>query len=207
MNVEAQLPSSPSDNANIESATNRNSRSISLDSSNVSPLSNSIIKNENDRVCVDNAEPLKPPIRSNSDGSRNSHASPVLSKSLSMTFEIPPLTNNFDFEKSTEDNFSTDDLTFVGKYADIRSLLDYTYHKNYVPDRQALQDSIVDELLGMSTIHDINGKICTTPTRPWLIFTAGPMGAGKSFTIRSLMEAGVFPMLAFVGVDPDVVRK
>jgi predicted kinase len=59
----------------------------------------------------------------------------------------------------------------------------------------------------MSQIVDVNDQVCTTPTRPWLVFTAGSMGAGKSYTIKKLMEENLFPMLAFVGVDPDVVRR
>jgi len=98
-------------------------------------------------------------------------------------------------------------MTFSGDWSEIRSRLDYGYHKNYIVERQLLQDNIINELLEMSTIHDINGATCTTPTRPWLIFTAGSMGAGKSYTVKKLMDADVFPMLAFVGVDPDVVRR
>jgi predicted kinase len=33
------------------------------------------------------------------------------------------------------------------------------------------------------------------------------MGAGKSFTMRKLVDDGRFPLLAFVIVDPDAIRR
>jgi hypothetical protein len=73
---------------------------------------------------------------------------------------------------------------------------------------------------------DKNGEICTTPTEPWIVFTAGAMGAGKlllgfvirishtffvlsgkSYTMRQMVEKGRFPLLAFVNVDPDAIRR
>jgi len=33
------------------------------------------------------------------------------------------------------------------------------------------------------------------------------MGAGKSYTMRTLVEKGRFPLLAFVNVDPDAIRQ
>lgn len=35
----------------------------------------------------------------------------------------------------------------------------------------------------------------------------GPMGAGKSYTMRKLVDKGRFPLLAFVNVDPDEIRR
>jgi predicted kinase len=42
---------------------------------------------------------------------------------------------------------------------------------------------------------------------PWIVFTAGPMGAGKSHTMKKLVKEGRFPLLAFVRVDPDAIRQ
>ena len=39
------------------------------------------------------------------------------------------------------------------------------------------------------------------------MFTAGAMGAGKSHTINKLKEMNHFPLLAFVKVDPDIIRR
>ena len=56
-------------------------------------------------------------------------------------------------------------------------------------------------------IRDRDGFICTAPTEPWIVFTAGAMGAGKSHTIHKLKEMNHFPLLAFVKVDPDEIRR
>ena len=111
------------------------------------------------------------------------------------------------FRSTEENNKSDDDHAFFGPYAHIRRTLDYTYHKNYTKERQFLQDSIIDEFLEDVSIKDVNGNVCTTPTDPWLVFTAGAMGAGKGHTIHELVKKGRFPLLAFVTVDPDEIRR
>jgi hypothetical protein len=47
---------------------------------------------------------------------------------------------------------------------------------------------------------------CEVPTENWLVFTAGPMGAGKSHALRFLHSQGLFPLKAFVRIDPDEIR-
>jgi len=42
--------------------------------------------------------------------------------------------------------------------------------------------------------------------RPWIIYTAGVLGAGKSYTIRKLSELELFPLLAFVLIDTDQIK-
>lgn len=37
--------------------------------------------------------------------------------------------------------------------------------------------------------------------------THSAMGAGKSFTLNYLKDKGLFPLLAFVGIDPDQIRQ
>ena len=37
---------------------------------------------------------------------------------------------------------------------------------------------------------------------PWLVFTAGPMGAGKSFVIKWMSKAGHFQLPSIVQIDP-----
>jgi len=44
-------------------------------------------------------------------------------------------------------------------------------------------------------------------SRPWLVLTAGPMGAGKSHTVRWLAAAGAFPLASFVRVNPDAIKS
>ena len=108
---------------------------------------------------------------------------------------------------STEENHSTYDMNFYGQFAHIRKTLDYDYHKNYTFERQRFQDAIIREFLKATVLTDKNGDLGTTPTEPWLVFTAGAMGAGKSYTLRKLVEKKRFPLTAFVNVDPDEIRR
>uniref|UniRef100_A0A7S1BFA9 Zeta toxin domain-containing protein n=1 Tax=Corethron hystrix TaxID=216773 RepID=A0A7S1BFA9_9STRA len=97
--------------------------------------------------------------------------------------------------------------SIIQQFAEIRSTLDYTYHSNYAFERQRLQDEIISSMLHSASIVDVNGDTCTTPTEPWLVFTAGAMGAGKGHTIRNLVERKLLPLQGFVVVDPDEVRQ
>ena len=108
---------------------------------------------------------------------------------------------------STEDNHKADKCEFFGPYSHIRETLDYEYHAPYTRERQSLQDAIVTDMLSAAVIKDQNGDVCSTPTEPWIVFTAGAMGAGKSYTMNKLVEKGHFPLLAFVTVDPDEIRR
>jgi len=108
---------------------------------------------------------------------------------------------------SSEENHKTNNTEFYGAFSHIRSTLDYTYHAHYTRERQSLQDAIIKDMLNSAVIKDVNGDVCTTPTEPWIVFTAGAMGAGKSYTMNKLVEEGRFPLLAFVLVDPDEIRR
>mmetsp|Transcript_7349 Transcript_7349/g.16722 ORF Transcript_7349/g.16722 Transcript_7349/m.16722 type:complete len:650 (+) Transcript_7349:65-2014(+) len=108
---------------------------------------------------------------------------------------------------STEQNHKSSQPGFYGPYSHIRSTLDYNYHVHYTRKRQTLQDTIIANFLDCALITDKNGNVCTTPTEPWIVFTAGAMGAGKSYTMNKLVEKGRFPLLAFVHVDPDEIRR
>eukprot|EP00934_Nitzschia_sp_Nitz4_P008893 Nitzschia sp. Nitz4//scaffold3_size479765//382355//384413//NITZ4_000162-RA/size479765-augustus-gene-1.622-mRNA-1//-1//CDS//3329550944//8883//frame0 len=108
---------------------------------------------------------------------------------------------------SSEDNNRSDDMCFYGKYSHIRQSLDYTYHANYTFERQKLQDAIITNMLDSVVIVDLDGRIGSVPTEPWIVFTAGAMGAGKSHTMNVLLENGWFPLGAFVSVDPDEIRR
>jgi hypothetical protein len=107
---------------------------------------------------------------------------------------------------SSEENNRADDMHFFGKYSHIRKTLDYTYHCNYTFERQKLQDAIITDMLDAVILTDVDGKLGTVPTEPWIVFTAGAMGAGKSYTMNVLVEKGRFPLMAFVVVDPDQIR-
>jgi hypothetical protein len=114
----------------------------------------------------------------------------------------------FSVDLSTEENHHSSSMTFYGPHAHIRKKMDYNYHRNYKRERQMLQDAIIEETLNTATLVDANsGETCTTPTEPFLVFTAGAMGAGKSFALRKIHENGRFPLPAFVVVDPDEIRQ
>jgi hypothetical protein len=103
-----------------------------------------------------------------------------------------------DFSVSTSSWYkSPSEVPFTGPYAATRSMLDYSWHVHYVPERQALQDSIVSRFLA-------NG---VRSERPWLVYTAGPMGAGKSHTLRYLHSIGAFPLDRFTWVDADKIKS
>ena len=125
-----------------------------------------------------------------------------------------PLTikSDYDFNKSTEDNYSIDnpigEHVFVGKYKDYRSKLDYTYHSVYCKERQLLQDKIIEKFLNDVRVFDPQQQVyCESPLENWIVFTAGTMGAGKGHTMKWLDKEGLFPMEAFVKVDPDEIRR
>ncbi len=121
----------------------------------------------------------------------------------------------FSVLRSSEENHQSDDRLFYGRFAHIRATLDYSYHRNYTFERQMLQDAIISEFLDATYFTDKHGDKCTTPTEPWVVFTAGAMGSGKSYTMRHLVNRGMrhlvnrglFPLLAFVRVDPDELRR
>eukprot|EP00586_Coscinodiscus_wailesii_P023151 CAMPEP_0172505254 /NCGR_PEP_ID=MMETSP1066-20121228/184888_1 /TAXON_ID=671091 /ORGANISM="Coscinodiscus wailesii, Strain CCMP2513" /LENGTH=304 /DNA_ID=CAMNT_0013281791 /DNA_START=226 /DNA_END=1137 /DNA_ORIENTATION=+ len=114
-----------------------------------------------------------------------------------------------DITSDNIDQSTTSHSPFQGPYAHIRSKLDYTYHSYYTPSRQNLQDNIIKELLNTTIITDkTNKRTCSTPqSHPWIVFTAGAMGAGKTHTVHYLASRSLFPLQSFVSVDPDNVRR
>ena len=160
----------------------------------------------------------------------------------------------YDWQRSTEENYRSDPLTqtttvsgegFVGDFKEFRKRLDRSYHSDYFPARQELQDTIIRSLLTddyqhkHEEIEDISLPVRTnknceerspyptcmpdepissqkqeyeqgsaTTSSPWIVFTAGIYGAGKSHTIQKLQDLGCFPpRSSFVGVDPDEIRR
>ena len=91
--------------------------------------------------------------------------------------------------QSSEENHKSNDLKFYGRFAHIRKSLDYMYHSNYTFERQRFQDTIITEFLKAAIIHDKHGEVCTTPSEPWLCFTAG------TFIIAWLFKSGWEPWI------------
>jgi len=107
-----------------------------------------------------------------------------------------PVLPDYDFDRPTNEAHRVQGKEVFGRFADIRSKLDFDYHGSYDEQRQLLQDEIILDTVGKGTRH----------LRPWVIFTAGAMGAGKGRTIEWLSNEGYFPIPDIVHVDPDVFR-
>lgn len=124
-------------------------------------------------------------------------------------YNIPP---SFDYSRSTEDNYSTDaageaEPLFVGKHKEHRAKLDYSFHKHYRPERQVFHDKLMDMFHDTHVFDGDKNLYCDRPLENWIVFTAGPMGAGKGHTMQWLQREGLFPLAAFVKVDPDSLRE
>jgi len=115
--------------------------------------------------------------------------------------------NQFSINKSTEDIHFSNELLFYGPYAHIRQTLDYSYHSNYTRERQLLQDAIMADFMTTPKIVDVDGKVGNTPTEPFIVFTAGAMGAGKGYVLHYIGQHEYFPLESFVIVDPDEIRS
>jgi len=112
--------------------------------------------------------------------------------------EEMPHCNTFDPCKSTEENYTVPH--FTGIHASIRPLLDYTYHRKYIPQREKVQDDLIQRFMAA----------CERPGNellPWILFTAGAMGAGKGYVTRWMEQKGYLPMQNFLVVDPDAIRQ
>jgi len=105
---------------------------------------------------------------------------------------------DFDPHLSTEELYGVNH--FKGIHADIRPLLDYTFHRKYAAKREALQDELIVKMC-MSCSKLGNEML------PWVIFTAGAMGAGKGFVIRWMDKQKYLPLENFIVVDPDAIRQ
>jgi hypothetical protein len=89
---------------------------------------------------------------------------------------------------------------FDGPHADLRKLLDYSYHSTYPPLREKMQDELIDHFCEGA---DPRGD----QMLPWAVFTAGAMGAGKGYVTEWMNQQGYMSMKYFVTVDPDEMRK
>jgi hypothetical protein len=126
---------------------------------------------------------------------------------------------------------SNDDSTRIGyesPFAEIRSRLDRSFHEEYCPERQRFQDSVILSMLQRNQLvhqqefsqmspsrcsfsvneqpRPLDAKSPTSSTAPWIVFSAGAMGAGKTWTVKLLQDKGRFPLDKFLMVDPDVIR-
>ena len=100
---------------------------------------------------------------------------------------------------------------FPRRFGSVRRSLDYSYHCHYTRERQLVQDGILLRLYGDSILsHGIGtctGAAINQQEDQWIIFTAGPMGAGKSYTLQQLSETKRLSLDNFVLVDLDAIRR
>jgi hypothetical protein len=104
-----------------------------------------------------------------------------------------PSPEEYDYTETTQQNYTQDTPSWIGPYKNVRETLDHSYHGYYTPERQRIQDDIMQDV--------INGGI--PKDQPWIVFTAGAMGAGKGYTIRWMSQSGYFPLPDLVQIDPD----
>lgn len=114
---------------------------------------------------------------------------------------------SYNWERSTEDNFRSNDVVFYGHFTSARQHLDYEYHSHYSSSRQLFQDSMIESLLLNDNVTEDDNSC-----EQWIIFSAGVMGAGKTHTINELtsneQESFVTEIRhPFVYVDPDEIRR
>jgi hypothetical protein len=87
-------------------------------------------------------------------------------------------TRSYDWSKPTSFNYGSPERRFFGPYASIRANLDFAYHGNYLRARQAIQDELITALLRENDTSQPGPN-----PNPWVVFTCGAMGAGKSHVV------------------------
>jgi Zeta toxin len=101
-----------------------------------------------------------------------------------------------------------------------RQKLDYTYHSRLIYSRLVFQDSILDQIRNgvannktitttnnsTSNINDADRTRRQQRQRPWLIFTAGPMGVGKGYVLAQLKQMKVLDASDYLWIDPDMIK-
>eukprot|EP00485_Elphidium_margaritaceum_P001344 CAMPEP_0202701618 /NCGR_PEP_ID=MMETSP1385-20130828/14695_1 /ASSEMBLY_ACC=CAM_ASM_000861 /TAXON_ID=933848 /ORGANISM="Elphidium margaritaceum" /LENGTH=340 /DNA_ID=CAMNT_0049359073 /DNA_START=56 /DNA_END=1078 /DNA_ORIENTATION=- len=146
----------------------------------------------------------------------NKNASPFSSTSdaaaLSDLDDIPPnldfnIPSTYDWHETSANNYSRkyEPVDFVD-YEYSKSLLDYTYHGYYSTHRQIHVHNPIIAYYKSIAMHKLQ-----TPDymrdHPWMLFTAGPMGAGKTHMLKWLAVLDVFPLQAFLKISPDRIKR
>ncbi len=92
---------------------------------------------------------------------------------------------------------------FVGIYIKYRKRMDYTYFKNYTPERQLFQDQLITNRLQRF-------KPQCKMLSPQLIFTCGVYGSGKSHTLKYLNQHQPNILNCnlddYLQIDPDSIK-
>lgn len=85
---------------------------------------------------------------------------------------------------------------FYGEYKDFREQLDYTYFTNVTKERQLFQDNLIRNYL----------KGYQSYKQPWILFTWGTYGSGKTHTLKTF-DKSMFDLQNFFHIDPDKVKN
>jgi hypothetical protein len=75
-------------------------------------------------------------------------------------------------------------------------------HMHIIIRRQALQDKLITELLSENWAP----SSASGSTAPWIVFTCGAMGAGKSHVVGWMQKNRHFPLPSLVRIDADIFR-
>jgi hypothetical protein len=89
------------------------------------------------------------------------------------------------------------DACFFGEFVAERKSRNYEYHSNFSASRQSFQDSLVRSALEAGLSSDA----------PRLLFTAGPMGAGKGFALKLIAPQIGVVLDEFLKIDPDHIKE
>ena len=108
---------------------------------------------------------------------------------------------------STHEIHRADHALFTDPYRESRQNRDYSYHSNYTLERQDLQDSIIARFLGGIAPRDSESSDSPiSAPKPWILFTSGGPGVGKTTAVQWMYDSGLLPLQRFVIVDPDCER-
>jgi len=121
-----------------------------------------------------------------------------------LAFEEWTIPENFDWSKSTKENYAVPGNRVYGRYKSARWQLDHNYHGNYTKERQLMQDVMVTDVVG--GIDSAFSK-ALSHKEPWAIFTAGAMASGKGHTVRWMSKYGYLPKAEMTIIDIDSFRE
>merc|ERR1711971_314216 len=104
------------------------------------------------------------------------------------------IAKEYDWTQSSATNYSKkyESIPFV-EYEYSKSLIDYTFHGYYSKERQENVHNIIIDYYKRIAIEKIKASPYLS-SNPWILFTAGPMGAGKTHTLQWLDQLDVIPL-------------
>lgn len=89
---------------------------------------------------------------------------------------------------------------FYGAFKKYRNMMDLAYFNNYTKERQEVQDAIIKKYLAYDEYSE------SFTNNPWIFFTCGPFGAGKTHSLRYLHEKNIINLNEYVHIDPDKLK-